>query len=227
MKKIICFILVLALGTFSMIACGGDDEGPSDASVVASMFSASQPTKSVVVTEQQFGTNNLKGVYSVVVGTVDGAEAAVEIIEQYRLTTVAEGSGQEILEYELQESNKREYVDGKGVRVNGGKWDGTAASIIPAKGAMAINLDDSLLGNVKYENKVLTFTVSAANSAAVFGEENAIAADSMVTVTNDGVRITGITITYTLGTDADTGLQETVVTITATYTYDLEPITIE
>ncbi len=227
MKKIICFILVLALGTFAMIACNNDDDGPSDAARVAAMFDASHPTRSVVVTEQQFGTNNLKGVYTVVVGTVDGVEAAVETTEQYRLTTVAEGSGQEIMDYQLVESNKREYVADKGVRVNGGKWDGTAPSIIPVKGAMAIDMSDSLISNARYENKTLTFTVSAANSAAVFGEENALAADTTVTVTHDGVCITGITITYTLGADAETGLQETVVTIVATYTYDLEPITID
>ena len=227
MKKIICFILVLALGTFAMIACNNDDDGPSDAARVAAMFEASQPTKSVVVTEQQFGTNNLKGVYTVTVGTVDGAEAAVETTEQYRLTTIPEGSGQEIMDYQLVESNKREYIAGKGVRVNGGNWDGTAPSIIPVKGAMSINMSDSLISNARYENKTLTFTVSAANSAAVFGEASTLAADSTVTITNDGVRITGITITYILGADAEAGLQETVVTITATYTYDLEPITID
>ena len=225
MKKIICFILILTLGAFVMLSCGGD--GESDADKVSAMFGVSQPTKSVVVTDQIFGTNNLQGVYTVVVGEVDGKEAAVETIEQYRLSTVAEGSGQEIIDHQLLESSKKEYIADKGVRVDGGAWDASAPSIVPVKGAMALNLDESLIANVKYENKVLTFTVSAANSAAVFGEGNALAADATVTVTNDGVRITGITINYIVAANAESGLQETAVTITATYTYDNEVINID
>ncbi len=229
MKKLLALLLVLSLSVLALAACGGDDDGATALDEVAAMYAVSQPTKVVATTTHQFGSKTLTGTYVLTTGYIDGDTPAATYSSKYQqMRDVESGSGQEIVTPIEDVEELVEYVEGKGTRttVNGKRssWDKEGASIIPEKGAVAINLDSSVISQFTYENNVLTFTVPAASTEAVLGM--AIAADALVVVTTNGTEVIGVSISYTEAADAETNVEQTVVSIEVKYTYDLEKVTI-
>ena len=102
-------------------------------------------------------------------------------------------------------------------------------------GTIAIKFTEEDVMKVEYEelgeykNK-LTFTVHNKNIEKVFGYDyngnNLIEADSNVEVEiiNNGAVVTSVTISYSI--DASVDFPERVITITTTYSYDVEKIEI-
>ncbi len=212
MKKIICLLLVLAC-SFALFACG--DEELTGAQKTALYYENSIPTKIASASTQsivdQAGVTiaTLNGTYELVTGTVAGKMATVQKYEQDYMRTVAEGANAAIVGPIDTEVGSLEYLEGYGRRTNGGFWDAGGLNFGPTAGSIAINLEESLLANVKYTEgangtNTLTFTVPNANIAAVFGEKEdnvallAASSDVEVTITNDGALINSITISYSI-----------------------------
>ena len=209
---------------------------------VAAMYEASKPSKIVATTTQTFGVeyddndevvfsgHTLKGEHTLVIGEVDGKAAAVYKLVQDRLGTVEDGSGQDIKEPIFTDTTIKEYIEGTGLRItqNGskGKWDSEGDSLIPERGAIALNISKDIADNVTYENNKLSFTVKEKNTAALFGAGNSVESDVDVEITTDGAFVIGVKISYYVPADEDNNVSESLITIDVVYTYDFEQINI-
>ena len=241
MKKIIVFMLIVALCVPALFSCeiitqvagkiGIDLGGETDPVVsVAKMYNMSTPTKVVATTEQNFGSYELNCSYEIVTGYVDNSRASVYTVTTEELRTVEEGGKTEEVKDMIKTTTKKtEAVEGLGARTNGGEWNpkGTVWSV--GRGRMALNLDANCLVNVVYENHKLTFVIPAEHVATVLGEEYAtdVAGDVKVTIVDDGAVITSIDLRYNLEANESANLVESEMTVKVVYTYDLERITIE
>lgn len=228
MKKLLALILVLSLSAVALIACKKDPE-VTDLDKVAAMYAISQPTKIVATTSHQFGSKTLTGTYELKTGYIDGTTPAATYKSDYQqMRDVPSGSGQEIVNPIEDVSELIEYVEGKGTRttLNGKRssWNKEGESIIPAKGAIALNLTGEVISQFTYENNVLTFTVPASGTETVLGMQ--IDTDVLVAVTTNGTEVIGVSISYTEAANAETNVEQTVVTINVDYYYDLQVITI-
>ena len=235
MKKIIVFILVMALCVPALFSCGLVKKVTSkffDNTLddIQTMYSNSAPTKVVATTKQNIAGVELNCSYELVTGYVDNKPASVYTVVTEELRSVEEGGNTDEVKSEKKIITKKtEAIEGIGVRTNGGDWNpqGNISSI--GRGAMALNLDEKYLDSVVYENNTLTFTVTAENAATVLGEEYTgdIVDTVEVTIVNDGAVITSIDLHYFLKGDASKNLAQSEMTVKVVYTYDLEKITIE
>ena len=221
MKKIIALALVLSC-IFVLASCGGSNEVDD----VAAMYLNSKPTGVVVNTTQSFADHELKGEYRLLTGFYNGKEAAVYTETYQKMLSVEEGATDKIVESIETFTNKYEYLEGSGVRTNGGVWDIEAESFAPDKGAIALNLASKYVAQYTYDNHKLACVVLAKNTAAVLGLDENLEADVIIEVVDDGACVNSVIITYTIPEDEKSGVAETLVIISATYTYDLEQVVI-
>lgn len=232
MKKIVVFLLIVALCVPALFACKNKEETPSNPVMqqVAKMYSVSQPTKVVAKTTQVIDSVKLSCDYTLTTGYVDNSAASVYVANIQEIRSVEEGGQNEEVK-DLIKSYTRtiESIEGKGSRTNGGEWNAEGTVWTIGRGRMALNLDESAVTNIKYENHVLTFTVPKANAAKVLGEEYAadISSDVLVRIVDDGAVVTSVELHYNLAGNADINLSESVMTVKVDYTYDIERITIE
>lgn len=223
MKKIIALLLIAVLCVGVMASCKKEEISVVDQ--VGAMYNNSEPTKIVAQTAMQFGDKTLNSSYVLTVGYVDGKVAATYESSEDVMNDVASGSGEQIVGPIGTKTETMWYLEGKGVSVNkANKWDSSAESFIPEKGAVAITLSSELIKDYTYEDNKLSFTVAAADTAKVFGEDLAVDADVFVEIVNDGAVVTSIALSYTLAANEAENVQQTSVTITVDYTYDLEQI---
>ena len=210
---------------------------------VSAMYEISQPSKIVANTSQTFGVvkndagevtfagHELKGLYTLIIGEVDGSPAATLTSVQDRLGTVEEGSGQAIKEPIFTDNLIKDYIEGKGLRIteNGkrGDWDEEGNSIIPVRGGIALNLSKKLAEDVTYENNKLSFTVKKDNTKQFLGRDTALASDLKVVITTDGVFVIGVNLSYVIPANEEANTSESTVVINVVYTYDFEEITID
>ena len=196
---------------------------------VAAMYRMSAPTKVVATTKQAFGSYELNCSYEIVTGYIDNSQASVYTVTTEELRTVEEGGNTEEVKDMIKSTTKKtEAIEGFGSRTNGGEWNPNGEVWSIGRGGMALNLDNSAVTNVVYENHTLTFTVSAENAATVLGAAYAksLAGDVSVKIVDDGAVVTYVELHYSLvGDGANLGQSE--MTVKVTYTYDLERITIE
>ena len=235
MKKIIALILALCC-VFAIVSCDGGEEQTSGVAEFERLYSASEPTK--VVTNQTTAIGNvfLKGSSILVTGALNNGDVATVYTESYEtLQSVQSGAGDVITPIMGEPiTSSREYVEGKGVRYDGGAWDETGLNFAPKAGSIAINLDETKLKDCIYNDsgdvKTLTFTVEAKNASSVFGEwASEITSDVSVIITANVAVVTGITVSYTediVSDDEDIEYPAANITISTVYTYDVEEITL-
>ena len=224
MKKIIAIILAITC-VFAMFSCQGKKADPIES--LNEMYKASAPTKVVTNTTEVLGSITLTGTYTLKTGKIDGKIATTYTYSYQELRAIEDGLAS-VEKPWIEISGSKEYLEDKGVRVNGGSWDEEGFNFAPAAGSIAFNVSKDNVTDLVADDaaKTVTFKVAADKTAAVFGEENAIGADVSVTVTHDGAVITGATLSYTVAS-AEDEYPDTVVEIKIAYTYDLEEITID
>ena len=231
MKKIIVFMLVVALCVPALFSCDMITNLINNPlTSVMKMYSMSSPTKVVATTTQKISGVELNCSYELITGYVDNKPASVYISKTEEIRSVEDGgNNDEIKDIIKSSTRKTEAIEGVGSRVNGGDWnpDGTVWTI--SRGGMAINLDKKLVENVVYANNTLTFTIPKANVGAVLGEDYAsdIAGDVDVTIVDDGAVIASIELHYFLVANEDANLVESEMNVKVVYTYDIERINIE
>ncbi len=234
MKKFLAISLCLVLCLGALVSCSGQSKKEVFASVDA-MYDRSQPTRVVAQTEYKFNKFSLTGSYTLEVGEVDGKPAAIYSEEYQQLRDIASGSTVDIKDFYETIKTKKEYIEGTGVRVDGGEWDPEGESFIPEKGGIAINLNPSIAENYEYKDGVLSFQVAASSTEALLGEGNGVDSVVAVVITTDATadgddasaRIIGVSITYTIPADEENHISEATVTISATYEYDVVAINIQ
>ena len=221
MKKIVALILAV-LCLFACVSCQEPEEViPEGIAKVSEMYKTAAPAKTVVRTVQDFGDYTLEGETTLVVGTYNGKAAALytyvyqELADVEQMNSVAKRSVQ----------GSKEYFEGRGVRENAivdaaARFDRKAENFAPATGAIALNLDATVLTDVVYENGVFTANVPASGLKTVFGEDTTIATATAITITVAGNMVTGVTLTYTI--PSLTAAPDVTVTVTATYIYDVQ-----
>lgn len=225
MKKILALILILAC-TFSVVSCG---EAGEIVGKVNKVFSAVSPTKIVTETTEVFdGKLTLTSTSTLKVGVVDGFAAATYEFVKQTLRSVEEGAGDtEELPW-IETVELREYHDDKGLRVNGGKWDIDGENFAPEAGKFAPKFSEKNLKDIKEDKatNTITFVIPADKTAAVFGEDQAPAADVSVTVTHDGSAVTSMILSYEVKADKK-DYPDVAVTIKILYSYEPEQITMK
>ena len=214
MKKILSLIIVLACA-LSLFSCGGKGVGE-----INKMYAVSCPTKIVTTSTQIINGRTLSGSETIIAGKIDGKAAAVHEYSYEKFADIESASSSPI----VTETNRIEYLEGYGTRSAGGKWNAEGADFSPTPGSIAITLTKIDNAKISEDKKTFTCTVKAENTAVVFGEDRAVAADVSVTITTNGTVVTGVVLTYNL--EATESSPAVAVTITVDYSYDLELITL-
>ena len=240
MKKIIALILALAC-VFALAACGKKnpviEKSPEEIAIEETLayYAASAPTKIVVNATRDFD-GNYKTLINLetVTGKIDGKIATVKTKTVEKFLTIDAGSGTDIREPIESKTTTEEYLEDKGISIDGGQWIEDGLNFAPTAGSLGIaittaNITDITYTKAKYNN-VLSFMIPEANVDAVFGvDENGDSyfdheSDIKVTITNNGAVITRLTVEYEIEADDEYPGQS--VSIITDYTYQIETVTL-
>ncbi len=168
---------------------------------LSKLFTSLAPKKSVAIYTETFGNSDIVITTKVtlIVGKIDGVDAAVRETVTTKLRSIESGSGKEELEPFEELTELLEYREDKGVRTNGGKWMDDEESFVV--GIMVLNVNSDLVSGFVSDNvaKTVKFNVAKDNSKDVFGYE--MDCDSSVEIAHDGSLVTGISIDYTAPKD--------------------------
>ena len=240
MKKLIAILLVFAC-MFAMASCslgegsGNDPASPGSSAaatqkildVLADQIRKSKPTKSVVTTVTGNNDVNLTSTETVVIGEVSGKEASLYEYEKEQFVDLGTSTTAKEVTKET-----REYVEGSGLRVNGGKWEKKSnpyQNIIPYR----MNLNASMIQgfHVKEDKLSYEFAIPQKNIATVLAglDVSSIITDVSVLIETDGAAVTRIRLSYdmrNIALGANTQFENSKVVIDARYSYDLQSITL-
>ncbi len=221
-----------------------NEVNPKSVAAFIRAFNNSLPTKTTTETTITVGSGKDSYVLSLssslVTGNIAGKNAAIYEESKQELNSVDAGSGDTIINVFKTTTEKREYLQGRGLRVTvdgvRGSFDSKGTNFAPSKGdimkGMKITEENIKVKSFTIEENlhIMEFTVSKANAQAVFGMNGAIAnvaatSDVNVTLTSNGATITSIVITYKVNATKDVPAQEFV--IEAKYDYSIQNITIK
>ena len=223
MKKLIALVLFLFVA-LSLVACGGKN----DVDVIGDMFMSSRPTKTVVATTQSAGDVVLEAQHTLTTGLVGGRAASVLVSEVDRALSVEEaGASNVVVGTIVTDTELREYVEGKGVRVNNGKWDSNGENFANPEGPVSLNLSSALITSFEYKDNIFRCIISKDNTAEVLGLEEDLPVPVTLEITDDGAVVTSVIISYTVPADDEAQVAETEITIKAFYFYDIQNIEIK
>jgi hypothetical protein len=238
MKKLIAILLVAA-SMLVMASCsmGGGEQPPvsntetqKTLDALTELIRKSSPTKSEVTTVVGNADISLNSKETAVRGEVSGKEASLWAREYETLNDLGAESAAKTLVTE-----REEYVEGMGVRVDGGRWEDLPNPIRQIR-PYRINLDASLIQgfSVNEDKTAFSFAVPFKNVAAVLTgmDKSAVASittDVSVVIETDGAAVTRISLSYDMKSitlDANSKMENCKVTLDAIYSYDLQSITL-
>ena len=237
MKKLIAILLALAC-MLAVCACSappaGGNEGlnpPADAEVqdvldaLSELIRTSTPTQSKVSTLTGNADINLKSDLTITMGELSGKTAALYVHEYETLNDVG------ATEAKTKVVETKEYVDGMGLRIDGGLWETDQPSFVRRLTPYRMNLDGTLIKSVRTsdDGMIITFTVPMDNASDVFTSFDAktiasMTSDISVRIETDGSAVTCMEIAY--DTKGVTNMTNSKVEIKAQYSYDLQSITL-
>ena len=220
MKKILILILALSL-TLAFASCNDQTGSEEPIDIFKAIYDLSEPTKAVTTVVETHGIHTLNATYTYTKGQVDGKTATQYVAVYDKFETVEDGISDVITGPIVTVTESKEYVEGKGVRENGGSWK-KGDDFAPAKGDMILNLSAELLPDYSYFENLFAATVSAENTETVFGVS--IPADVELEIETNGVVVTAVTIRYSI--EEDDEIPEIVVEMRTEYAYDVQFITL-
>lgn len=219
MKKILLTLVALSI-LFTFVSCGEPEElEPIDK--FKSIYELSEPTMVVTEVVEIHGVHTLNASYTFVRGQVDGMDATQYIATYDKLETVEDGISDVVTGPITTVHETKEYVEGKGIRENGGSWK-KGEDFAPNAGAFILNVSEELLPDYSYYENVFAATIDRDNTEAVLGVD--IDADVELEITTNGVVITAVSISYEIEEDDD--YPAITVTINTVYSYDVQAITL-
>ncbi len=241
MKKLIAILLVAAcmlvmascsmgggVGGIQLPVSNAETQKTLDA--LTELIRKSSPSKSEVDTIVGNADISLSSKETTVKGEVSGKEASLWVREYESLNDLGAESVAKALVTE-----REEYVEGMGVRVDGGAWEDLPNPIRQIR-PYRINLDASLIQgfSVNEDKTSYSFAVPFKNVSAVLTgmDKDAIASitsDVSVVIETDGAAVTRISLIYDMKSiplDTVTKMENCKVKIDAIYSYDLQSITL-
>lgn len=218
MKKILLLILAFAMAV-SLASCGEDSKDPIDK--FNEIYKLSQPTMVETTAVTKRGIHTLNSHYVFAKGQVDGKNATQYVKTYDKFATVDEGISDIVTGPIVTVTESKEYVEGKGIRTNGGSWT-KGSDFAPEAGALVLNITKELLTDYTYTDNVLSATVEADNTEAVFGV--AYPADVVLEIATNGIVVTSISISYEIEEDGDYPAGK--VEIETVYSYHIQSITL-
>lgn len=240
MKKIFALLLIVSC-MLACVACRDDGEQTepekTDVQIVSEIMNASVPTRAEVTSTQKTRYFQLKSLYTLETGIVDGLRTTQIITEEQSLRDVEGGSYNNIATKKTSEW----YIEGKGYYLNSRSNDPDAEFYAPSEGFINLNLSEELLENCQYnaETGTLEFDVSWKNSNAVLGgmftadDAEPFEYDTHVKIVTAGGRISELVITYLIEEhdvgdfDNSVTIGDMTVTISAIYYYNTQQITLK
>ncbi len=220
MKKILVLLAAVAM-IFSLVSCGENETELTPLEAFNKICEASEPTMVATEVVETHGIFTLNASYTYVKGTVDGKDATQYVAVYDKFETVDNGISDVVTSPIVTVTETKEYVDGKGVRENGGSWS-KGGDFAPAAGSLKLNFTEELVPEYSYANNVLTATVEADNTEAVLGV--AIPVDVEMEIVTDGAAIMSVSVSYSIEEDDD--YPEITVTMNTVYSYDVQAITL-
>ena len=240
MKKLIAILLVLA----SMLVMGACSfpvnppavnppavnppaaSGTQDAlDALDDLIRTSSPTQSKVSTLTGSKDINLKSELTITMGELSGKEAALYVHEYESLNDV----GGDVAVTRTVET--QEYVEGMGLRVDGGVWEADQPSFVrrlmPYRMSLDANYIKSLVMNEDKTEFSFVIPVDYASDVLTNFDAKTIASinsDISVVIKTDGSSVTFIGLVYS--TKSVNNLESPKVEVKAEYSYDLQSITL-
>ena len=229
-KAVPCTLCVDADGNEKCDVCGKAVQvlKANEIADILAMYNAIAPSKVVTNSTMIFGEYEFSPVKStLVVGSVDGATVAIYEYTKTSLREITDGSGIDIVGPFVTESHKMEYSQSKGLRVDGGKWDIMGSDFTPSVGANAFNFTEATVTDMveNKEDKTYSFVITKKNTEKVFGSK--IDADVSVVITHSGADITGVVISYSVENSKNDDHPEINMTMSCSYSYETQEITLD
>jgi hypothetical protein len=240
MKKIFALLLAICC-IFACVSCADEEEqtGPekTDVQIVSEIMNASVPTRAEVTSVQKTRYFELKSLYTLETGVVDGLRTTQIISEEQSLRDVEGGNYNNISTKKTSEW----YIEGKGYYLNSRSNDPEAAFYAPTEGFINLNLSEELFDSCEYnaETGTLEIDVSWKNSNAVLGgmfsgeDKEPFEYDTHIKIVTAGGRVSELIITYTIDEhdvgdfDNSVTIGQMTVTVSAIYYYNTQQITLK
>lgn len=240
MKKLIAILLVLAsmlvMGACSFPVNPPDTNPPAvnppasadtqDAlDALSELIRTSTPTQSKVATFTGSKDINLKSELTITIGELSGKEAALYVHDYESLNDV----GGDVAITRTVET--QEYVEGMGLRVDGGVWEEGQSSFVKRLIPYRMNLEAKYLKSLTMndDKTEFSFVVPLDNAFDVLTGFDAktiasMTSDITVEIKTDGSSVTFISLVYS--TKSVPNLESPKVEVKAEYSYDLQSITL-
>ena len=235
MKRFISIVLIISCAALLFSCDKKDDTVEKDLVIdtideVNAMYTAIAPTMVNTVSTISFGEHVLTSTATLKTGLVDGEKASVYDYTRQEIRAITDGSGTDYVDPIVTITGGWQYHEYDGYReideTTGkfGDWDDTVDDPTPAPGANVININKDTVSDfqVDVENRVITFTVSVKNSEKVFGME--ATSEVEVTMTHSGADITSVSLSFMGKVPDKTNYPEAAITVTATYSYEIQEI---
>ncbi len=237
MKKLIAILLVVAC-MLAMVACGGNVTSPGETPItpssteaqeildaLAELIRTSSPTQSKVSTVTGTADVNLKSELTITMGELSGKEAAL-YVHEYETFNELGAKDAKTLTVETQE-----YVEGMGIRVDGGKWEPDQSSFVRRLQPYRMSLDAEVIKSLRTneDETIVSFVVPMENVGDVFTNFDSQTLASMISdvtvrIETDGSSVTVMEIIY--NSKSIPNMENPKVEIKAEYSYDLQSITL-
>lgn len=240
MKKTVAILLVLAC-VFALGACSGSgtqtpntpplappastSSAQDSLDTLADLIRTSAPTQSMVTTVTGTKDVNLKSELTITMGELSGKEAALYVHEYESFNDLGSKDAKTLT------VETKEYVDGMGLRIDGGLWEPDQGNfvrkIVPYRLTLDATVVKSLLVNADITEA--TFVVPLENATDVFTSFDSktiasMTSDISVTIKTDGTAVTLMALEYSIKSVA--GMENPTVKVVAEYSYDLQSITL-
>ncbi len=235
MKKLISIVLILSCA-FLLFSCGKTEETvepdltQDTIDQINAMYNAIAPTKVETVSTIAFGNHVLESTSVLKKGFVDGYAATVYNYSRQEIRSIEEGSNADYLDPIVTIVGGWQYHEDNGYRemdeISGkfGDWDFEVEDPTPAPGANILKINKNTVTDfsVDKENNVITFTVTVKNSEKVFGME--ATSDVTVTMVHSGADVTSVSLSFLGKVPDKKDYPEASITVTATYSYEIQEI---
>lgn len=182
MKKILILLVAILLCFTALTSCGDNNDGLKD---YISAQSATNPTGADISVSVETALGVLNGTLAVTYNE-DGSSVISYSYEKFN--AIGEGEGD------------KSTVTGEITCDKDGKYSGAVSGSVGTAAALKLNLDESLMSDVRFDDGVCSSVIKAENTLSVLGVE--LSADAkLVLYKNDG-KISSFTLVYRDGQGA-------------------------
>ncbi len=232
MKKFISIILILTCA-FLLFSCSKDDVVEDDLTQdtideINAMYNAIAPTMVKTESTIAFGNHVLENTSTLKKGFVDGYAVTVYDYSRQELRPIADGANADYLDPIVTIVGGWQYHEDNGYREideetgDFSEWDYGFEDPTPLPGANILEISKNTVTDFSVDDNVIQFTVTVKNSEKVFGIEATTDVD--VTMIHSGADVTSVSFSFLGKVPDKKNYPEAVITIKATYSYEIQEI---